>query len=937
MQYKYIEISKAREHNLKEVSLKIPRDKFTVFTGISGSGKSSLAFDTLYAQGYRMYMESLSANSRRILEQVDKPDVDYIKGISPVIAIEQNPVNTSPRSTVATSTEIADYARIIWSVAGKQICPLCEGEIKEQTTDECVEKILELGGKRIYILANKLSCKAPQAKQMVAELAQGGWQRVRINGKIYEIDECEYPKRGEVDIDIVIDRLVVEKEEMSRIADSMELAFKEGNASAIILYEDGDDFSEMNLSNKLACQNCFTRYNEISSRLFSHNHPEGACPHCHGIGKVMKFLPELIVPDENLTLKNGAIKALRIGGKSLIMRNNSLLRQLSAQVGFDLNTPWKDLDKEHKDFLMYGDENRILAIRNRGGNVKPVMRCFEGVIAMLEHFIIHTSSDNMRMRLMLCQVSSKCPQCGGSRLSKRARSVFIEDMSYDKFMALSVLDALNFIKNLDKDKYKDILEAIKAIESRLNFLNETALSYLSLNREFSTLSGGEEQRVRLATQFGMGLTGVTYVLDEPSIGLHPSDNIALINSLKNLRDLGNTLVVVEHDEYAIRQADHIVELGPLAGQAGGQIIFEGTPKECEKSKKSLTGLYLSGKRKLLKPSTDFNIKKDFITVKGAKEHNLKNITAKFAIGAFNIVCGVSGSGKSTLVNDILAKHALFKLNRAKEIAGKHSSIDGLDSFDKCIVVDQSPIGKSPRSNPATYTKIFDEFRNLYSSTTMSKARGYKAGRFSFNVKGGRCEHCSGDGQIALDMQFLGQVYVKCPNCLGNRYNRETLQVRYKGLNIAELLDLSITEACQFFRSHEKIARTLCTLEEVGLGYLKLGQASNTLSGGEAQRIKLSLELSKRQRGKNLYILDEPTTGLHFDDIEKLARLMFKLRDAGNTLIVIEHHTDLIAMADYILELGESGGENGGRILFQGNLKDFKKVDTPTSFYIKNTL
>lgn len=931
----FIEICNAREHNLKNVSVNIPRNKFTVVTGVSGSGKSSLAFDTLYAEGYRMYMESLSVSARKMLEQMGKPDVDYIKSLSPVIAIEQNPVNSSPRSTVATSTEIADYARIIWSVVGTQICPACGGLIKSRTTDECIDEILKFNGKKIYILAHKHTCKASLAKEIVKELAQNGWQRLRINGEISEIDEIKLPTKGTVEIDIVVDRLVADPEDRGRIADSTELAFKEGNSFAQILHEcDDGSYKELTLSNKLCCEKCGKIYNPVSVRLFSHNHPEGACPVCEGIGSVMVFKEELVVPDSSLSIKQGAIKAIRTGPKSMIIRNRALLRQLAQQGAIDLEKPWRELSKTEKNLVLYGDGKRLFLLKPRPGNVKPVLKPFEGFLPMLKRIAAHTTSDNLRLRLMAYQVSQPCPECGGSRLSQRARSVFVENVSFDKFMAMTVNDALAFIKTLNCEKYKCVADAVKAVISRLEFLQKTALSYLTLNREFSTLSGGEEERVRLATQFGLGLVGVTFILDEPSIGLHPADNEALIKSLKDLRDLGNTLVVVEHDEYAMRNADNIIELGPLAGQQGGRLIFSGTPENCKKCPNSLTGMYLSGQKKLIKPSKDFCDFSQFITVKGACEHNLKNIEAKFPIGALSVVCGVSGSGKSTLISDILAKSVSMKLNNSKDIAGKHTKITGLENFDKCVVVDQSPIGKSPRSNPATYTKIFDHLRALFAATPAAKIRGYTPARFSFNLKGGRCEHCSGDGFVALDMQFLGEVFVKCPNCMGKRYNRETLEVKYKGLNISEVLDLTVEEALSFFSAHENISRILQTLKDVGLGYIKLGQSANTLSGGEAQRMKLSLELSKRQRGKNLYILDEPTTGLHFEDIDKLSKLLFKLRDLGNTIIIIEHQCDIIKMADYVVELGPCGGDKGGYILYQGALGGLKKLDTPTSKFLK---
>jgi len=934
MQNSSIHISKAREHNLKNVSVDIPRNKLVIVTGVSGSGKSSLVFDTLYAEGYRKYMESLSSGSRRMLEQIDKPDVDYIKGLSPVIAVAQSGINTNPRSTVATSTEIADYARIIWSIIGEQLCPIDGAPIKKRTIDDCIDSILKLKeGTRIYILAEHSRSKLSIAKNSAISLAQAGWQRLRINGEIQEIDDLKFPSKGEVSLDIVVDRLAVSKEDKSRIADSLELAFKEGSNAAIVLYEEKNKWHEMRLNNSLSCEKCGKIFNEVSPRLFSHNHPEGACPNCAGIGRIMTFLPELVISDESRSIKSGAIKALRFGSMRMIINNRSILRQLAMQGAFDPNIAWKKLSQEEKEFILYGDQKKLFLLKPKPGNVRPVERPFEGVLAMLEKTISETSSDLLRMRLNAFQISKDCTECRGSRLSKRARTIFVEEVSYDEFLSMSVEKALVFVKKLKNKKYEKISEVVKGLYRRIEFLANTGLAYLELGREFSTLSGGEERRVRLATQFGMGLTGVTFVLDEPSIGLHPIDNKSLMNALKDMRDNGNTVVVVEHDEYAMRNGDYIIELGAGAGAMGGEVVFAGAVKECIKESKTLTGKYLSGENILSKPSKDFDSSKKFLTIKNARAHNLKNIDATFSVGAFNVVCGVSGSGKSTLVHDILAKSAAFKLNKAKEIAGLHDRIDGLDFFEKCVLIDQSPIGRSPRSNPATYTKIFDSLRTLYAALPTAKMRGYSAGRFSFNVKGGRCENCQGQGYVSLDMQFLGEVFVKCPSCQGRRYNRETLEVKFKGLSISDVLNLTIVEAIELFKSHDNILRVLETLQEVGLGYLKLGQAANTLSGGEAQRLKLSLELSKKQSGKTLYILDEPTTGLHFDDIDKLAKLLFRLRDAGNTLIVIEHETDIIKMADHIVELGPKGGEAGGELLFSGSFADLKKANTPTSQFI----
>ncbi|MBO5255607.1 MAG: excinuclease ABC subunit UvrA, partial [Opitutales bacterium] len=669
------------------------------------------------------------------------------------------------------------------------------------------------------------------------------------------------------------------------------------------------------LSTAFACEKCATIYQPLTVQSFSFNHPNGACKYCGGIGRVMRTNPKLAIPDETKSIKDGAIKAWRIGSKSIIIMHNRIMRQLAEQYPFSLTTPWKDLPEEIRNFLLYGDKDRIFSLRIRRGNTRPIAMTFDGILADVDRICFETSSDSVRARLSTFQTISICPECNGARLSARSRNVFVEDVSYDKFCSMSVGNALKFISKLvDNKKYAPVQDAVKGLYERLTFLEEVGLSYIGLDREASTLSGGEAQRARLATQLGMDLTGVTYVLDEPTIGLHKSDNFRLINAIQKLKSRGNTVLLVEHDEDALNASDWIVELGKDAGEKGGELVFNGSVEACKQSEDSRTGMYLSGRKKIERPAPQLKLIDKYLTIKNASENNLKNINVKFPIGLFTVVCGVSGSGKSTLVNDILAKAAANKLNGAKEISGRHGGILGLENFTTCVRVDQSPIGKSPRSNPATYTKLFDLLRELYAQCPLSKARGYQAGRFSFNVKGGRCENCQGDGCIHLDMQFLGDVFVTCPSCNGKRYNRETLEVRYKGLNIAEALNLTVDEALEVFGAHPKILAKLQTLKDVGLGYIRLGQASNTLSGGEAQSIKLSLELSRRTRGQALYILDEPTTGLHWDDVDKLLKLLFKLRDAGNTIIVIEHHPDFIRLADYLIELGPTGGEKGGYLL-----------------------
>ena len=919
-----IDIVGAKAHNLKNLSLKIPRGQIVAFTGKSGSGKSTLAFDTIYAEGYRKYMESLSADARRLLSQIDKPEVESIRGLSPVIAIEQvKSLGSNPRSTLATLTEIADYSRLIWAMAGEQYCPHDGGKILKRSIDECISEVQKLPeNARVYILAPRGIVKTSQLKEEIKKLRQQAWQRVSINDTILDLDDQISEKEiiaqintKTVNLEIVIDRFPMKSAVRDRIADSLELAFREGNDKSIILYQVDGVSNRLILSSAFSCEKCGTVYNQLTIQHFSFNHPSGACQYCGGIGRVMRTNPKLAIPDETLSIKDGAIKAWRIGSKSIIIMHNRIMRQLAEQYPFSLTTPWKDLPEDIRNFLLYGDKDRIFSLRIRRGNTRPVAMTFDGILADVDKICQSTSSDAVRARLSIFQTTTVCPDCKGARLSARSRNVLVEGVSYDTFCSMSVENALQFISKLvDNKKYAPVQDAVKGLFERLSFLEEVGLSYIGLDREASTLSGGEAQRARLATQLGMDLTGVTYVLDEPTIGLYKSDNFRLINAIQKLKSRGNTVLLVEHDEDALNASDWIVELGPEAGEKGGSLIFNGSVDDCKNSEISRTGMYLSGRVKIERPAPKLKQSKKFITVKKASENNLKNIDVKFPIGLFTVVCGVSGSGKSTLVNDILAKVAASKLNGAKEIPGKHADVLGLENFKTCVRVDQSPIGKSPRSNPATYTDLFGLLRNLYAQCPLSKTRGYKDGRFSFNVKGGRCENCQGDGYIHLDMQFLGDVYITCPNCNGKRYNRETLEVRYKGLNIAEALNLTVDEALEVFGAHPKIAAKLQTLKDVGLGYIRLGQPANTLSGGEAQRIKLSLELSRRTNGQALYILDEPTTGLHWDDVDKLLKLLFKLRDAGNTIIVIEHHPDFIRLADYLIELGPTGGEKGGYLL-----------------------
>jgi excinuclease ABC subunit A len=918
----FIRIKGAREHNLKNIDLEIPRGKLVVVTGVSGSGKSSLAFDTVYAEGYRKYIDSLSTRARALLEQVHRPDVDYIEGLSPVIAIGQrskSPAN--PRATVATVTEIADYARLLWAVCGVQFCPLDGAPVVRRSLDDCVERVFqEKEGSRLMILAPHMRAKSAVLLDEVAHLRQQGWQRLRVAGVIREIDEKDLiPKsREEIDLDIVIDRIVLAADQRGRVADSLELALREGHDQAILLVQEGRDspMREVALSRNLCCSKCGAVYEPVTMRSFSYNLPDGACPTCGGLGKAMSFDDGLIVSDPSKAVRRGAVKPWRIGSKIMIIRYNSLLKQLSEVMPFDPDMPWSELPENVRDTILHGSGEKTYPLHLRGRRHKPSDVPFIGVIPDLERVMKETTSDVLRARLMAFQTSATCPTCGGRKLRPEVLSVKLGGMDYASFMEMDLARALEFVRSLP-ESVRSVEDAWKGLERRLAFLVDMGLEYLSLGRDYSTLSGGESRRVRLATQLGMSLVGVLYVLDEPTIGLHPHDTDLLIRRLRDLRDRGNSVLVVEHDPDVIAAADHLVEIGPGAGAKGGRLLCQGSPAEAVKDSRSLAGPYLSGRRKVERNTSLMEPDGRWLTVKGASEHNLKNVDASFPVGLLTVVTGVSGSGKSTLVNDILAEAAARKLNGAKSIPGRHRGIVGLDQFETLVRVDQSPIGQSPRSNPATFTKTFDLLREIYSQTPLAKIRGYTPGRFSFNMRGGRCEQCRGDGVITLDMQFLADVYVECPACHGKRYNRETLEVRYKGINIAEALDLTVDEAADKFAAMPKLRQKLSTMQAVGLGYVKLGQGADTLSGGEAQRIKLSLELSRRTQGGALYILDEPTTGLHWADIQLLTDLLFRLRDAGNTVIIIEHNEDVIRLADWIVDLGPGGGEGGGRILYSG--------------------
>ena len=939
-----ISIKGAREHNLQNISLDIPRDQLVVITGVSGSGKSSLAFDTVYAEGYRKYIDSLSTKARLVLEQIPRPDVDFIQGLSPVIALEQRTGSGgSPRSTVATVTEIADFARVLWAVCGTPYCPKDGGIIERRSMDDCLARVFaEPESSRLMILAPWMIAKPAILREELPRLQQRGFQRVRLNGAVRRLDEPDLidSKAAEIVAEIVVDRLVLAAEQRSRLADSLDLAFSEGGDRAIVLIEDKsapNGWRELPLSHRLACVACGDVYDAISPRHFSWNHAEGACTECGGLGETLQFQPELLVPDPLKTVKSGAIKPWRLGSKQMIIKRNAILKQLAEQLPFDPSIAWEYLDAEIRAQIVHGTGSRQFSFKLKGGNSKPETMEFGGVLADLEAMRRTTTSDGLRARLMAYQTSSRCETCEGRRLRPSSLSVLIEGKSIADFLRMPLQDAEAFIAALQAGaKYATVGDAIHGLAERLSFLNKVGLSYLTLNRSYATLSGGEAQRVRLATQLGMSLIGVVYILDEPSIGLHPLDNRRLIQTLQGLRDRGNSVLVVEHDADTMRAADHLIELGPGAGIEGGKLIFEGEPETSYSDDSSRSGAFLSGRQRVEKLADPRRPTGEWLTVKEATENNLQSVTASFPVGLLTVVCGLSGSGKSTLVNDILAKAAALKLNRAKSIPGKHTRVEGLEYFNTVVQVDQSPIGRSPRSNPATYTKLFDQLRDLYAKCSIAKIRGYKPSRFSFNVSGGRCERCKGDGVIKLDMQFMADVYSECTSCCGQRYNRETLDVRFKGLSIADVLAMSVDEALAVFDKQPRIAEKLRTLSDVGLGYMKVGQPATTLSGGEAQRIKLSLELSKRQQGKTLYILDEPTTGLHWLDVQRLMDLLFKLRDAGNTILIIEHDLDVIRLADWVIELGPEGGAGGGEIVYAGDVASFVQgSETPTQQVFSN--
>ena len=940
-----IRIKGARENNLQGITVDFPRGKLIGVTGVSGSGKSSLVFDVLAAEGHRKYVESLSTKARQVLEKVKRPEVDFVDGLSPVLAIEQASAGGSGhRSTVATATEIADYARLLWSTVGKPHCPLDGSPVSRRTLDDCVEQVMSEGlDKRVILLAPFLTAKASVLREELPALERRGFQRVRIEGELKRLDDHdlipEKTKGRLLEVDLVVDRLRVDSEARSRLADSLELAFREGEDKAMVLLEQGDAFEEIPLSRSFACEKCGETYPTLTPRYFSWNHPDGACEKCSGLGQVLSFREDLVIPDPSLTFGKGVIKPWRLGSRKMINLRKNILKQLVEQVPIDARLPWEKQPEEIRNFLLHGDPDKKYSLKLQVGKGKAKMQPFPGILKDLEETMRTTSSENLRTRLLAFQTGVICPVCEGRRLSPFSRSVKLCDFSIDDFLSGSVEKAWEFIREVvcKEPSLAHVGDALTGLEKRLSFINQVGLGYLTLDRPYKSLSGGEAQRARLATQLGMGLVGVIYALDEPSVGLHPADHQRLLSVLRELRDLGNTVIVVEHDADTLLACDHLIVVGPAPGERGGEIVFEGSVKHCLVSKQSSSGPFLDGREKIDKDVSFKLPGKAQLLIREARANNLDSIDVSFPVGLLTVVCGVSGSGKSSLVNEVLAKSAAMELHRSKKLPGAHSGIQGFEHFQQVVRVDQSPIGKSPRSNPATFIKVFDLLRKLFSQCSLSRIRGYTPGRFSFNLPGGRCERCKGDGMVKLDMQFLADVFVECESCKGRRYNRETLEVRFRGRNISEILDMSISDALQLFEKHPAIQTKLKTLEEVGLGYLKLGQPSNTLSGGEAQRLKLSLELSRRQVGEVLYLLDEPTTGLHWLDVQRLMDLLFKLRESGHTLIVIEHNLDVIRLADHVIEIGPAGGVRGGKIVFQGTPEDLANEESHTGVHLRKHL
>ena len=937
----HITVKGARVNNLKNIDVSIPRDKLVVLTGLSGSGKSSLAFDTIYAEGQRRYVESLSSYARMFLGQMEKPDVDYIDGLSPAISIDQKTTSKNPRSTVGTVTEIYDYLRLLWARVGTPHCPICGKEIKQQTVDQIIDQVLALPeGARIQVMAPVIRGKKGEHTKVFEDARKSGYVRCRVDGIAYDLsEEIKLEKNKKHEIDVVVDRLVIRPDITRRLTDSVEIAANLAGGLVVVNVV-GED-RDILFSQNYACEDCGVSMEELTPRMFSFNNPFGACPTCMGLGSQMKIDPELIIPNKDLSIVEGAITASgwnNVKGDGI---SRMYFDALSKKYKFKLNTPVKDLPKEIMDVILYGTGGEKLTLhydqpRGQGTLYQP----FEGIVNNLERRYRETQSDSVKRELEECMSECPCPTCRGRRLKRESLAVTVGGLDIDSYCRKSVSDALDFMDHLELNPTQTMIAAqiLKEIKNRLGFLRSVGLQYLTLSREAGTLSGGESQRIRLATQIGSSLMGVLYILDEPSIGLHQRDNDKLLATLKKLRDLGNTLLVVEHDEDTMRQADYIVDIGPGAGVNGGRVVAAGTPEEVMNTPGSITGDYLSGRKKIPVPTQRRSGNGHYLKIFGAAENNLRHVDVAIPLGTFTCVTGVSGSGKSSLVNEILYKKLGADLNRVKVRPGKHDRIEGEEYLDKVINIDQSPIGRTPRSNPATYTGLFNDIRDLFASTPDAKSRGYGPGRFSFNTRGGRCEACTGDGLIKIEMHFLPDIYVPCEVCKGRRYNRETLEVRYKGKSIYDVLEMTVDEALPFFENLPRIYNRLKTLEEVGLGYVKLGQPSTELSGGEAQRIKLATELSKRSTGKTIYILDEPTTGLHTADVHKLIEVLQKLVDVGNTVVVIEHNLDVIKTADHIIDLGPEGGDGGGNIVVTGTPEEV--APCPASYtgqYLKKML